>query len=305
MPLLVLTACDEPQMNLLSESGQAELSEDLTTADLEPNDQGLFEAPAQPPKDNLEEVVEVNDNIPFFANEDLVLREVFHDNAPLDDLGRVGEANALIGPESLPAEERSSISHFEPTGWNQARYANVGSGGWLYNRSHLIAYQLTGVDEFENLMTGTRWFNEEMIAYENFIAYYVEDTDNHVRFRVTPVFQEDNLLASGAYMEGFSIEDLGEGLMFNIYIPNQQEGVMIDYQTGDSRGTEGPSEEGDLPDFTEEPLIKGNINSKGEKIYHKPGDAHYNRTIIDEESGERWFYTEEEAKEAGWRPAKN
>ncbi len=282
--------------------------EDLTAYDLEPNNEGSFSAPSTPPPGTVTEAIEINDNVPFFSDEDLTLVEAYHQNDALDYLGRVGVANALIGPESMPAEERASISHIEPTGWNQARYANIGAGGWLYNRSHLIAHQLTGVDEPENIMTGTRWFNEEMIAFENFIAFFVEDTDQHVRYRVSPVFEENNLLASGIYMEGFSVEDNGEGLMFNIYIPNIQEGVTIDYQTGESVGMEGPVQEGDLPQFesksSKEALIKGNISRSGEKIYHKPGDPHYERTKIDESKGERYFKTEEEAQAAGWRPAK-
>lgn len=283
--------------------------EESVSSDLEPNTEGTFSAPSTPPAGTVTETIEINENVPYFSDEDLTLVEPNHQNAEFDGLGRVGVANALIGTESMPSEERGSISHIEPTGWNQARYANIGSGGWLYNRSHLIAHQLTGVDEPENLMTGTRWFNEEMIDFENFIAFYIEETDNHVRFRVSPIFEDDNLLASGAYMEGFSIEDNGDGLMFNIYIPNIQEGVNIDYQTGESIGMEGPAEEGELHQFEEEgesddePLIKGNINSSGEKIYHKPGDAHYDRTIIDESQGERYFQSEEEAQEAGWRPA--
>lgn len=149
----------------------------------------------------------------------------------------------------MPAEQRGDISGHEPTGWTQARYANVDSGGWLYNRSHLIGHQLTGNDDYENIMTGTRWFNMRMLEYENFVANYIEQTENHVRYRVTPVFEGDNLLASGAYMEGFSIEDNGEGLMFNIYIPNIQPGVEINYADGSSIGPEGPSQEGEIKPY--------------------------------------------------------
>lgn len=249
-------------------------------------------------------------------------------------------ANAVVGVEIMPAEEREDISGHEPTGWDQARYANIGSGGWLYNRSHLIGHQLTGNDDYANLMTGTRWFNERMLEYENYVANYVETTENHVRYRVTPIFEGNNLVASGAYMEGFSIEDNGEGLMFNIYIPNVQFGVEIDYSDGSSIGPEGPAQEGDIQPYTppkEEPSdsesnnhaketppepepetpptpapappteestngkIKGNINSSGEKIYHVPGGVYYDRTKIDESEGERWFDTEAEAEAAGWR----
>lgn len=279
-----------------------------------PNDQGLFEDPSIPPFPFPDEVIEINDNIPFFSSDDITMTETYHLNEPLDELGRVGTANALIGPESMPASDRSSISHFEPTGWNQARYATIGSGGWLYNRSHLIAYQLTGYDTYDNLMTGTRWFNEEMISFENFISFYIEEEENHVRFRVTPIFENDNLLSSGAYMEAFSIEDNGEGVMFNIYIPNKQDGIIIDYSDGSSTGAQGPTLEGEISEFQlpsqndssddNQGYIKGNINSSGEKIYHMPGDVHYERTQIDPTKGERYFKSEEEAEKAGWRRSK-
>lgn len=196
-----------------------------------------------------QEDVQVNNNVPYFSNEDISSTEVYHSNGSLDSLGRVTAANAVVGTEIMPAEERGSISHIEPTGWNQARYANVGSGGWLYNRSHLIGHQMTGNDEPQNIMTGTRWFNTRMLEYENFVANYVETTGNHVRYRVTPVFEGDNLLASGAYMEGFSIEDNGESVMFNIYVPNVQPGVEINYADGSSVGPEGPAEEGEVENY--------------------------------------------------------
>lgn len=191
----------------------------------------------------------INNNIPFFTNDEITSTDVFHQNGPLDSLGRVTVANALVGQDILPEHERGSISRFYPTGWNQARYANIGSGGWLYNRSHLIGFQLTGNDDYTNLMTGTRWFNMRMLEYENFIANYVETTDNHVRYRVTPDFEGSNLVASGLYMEGFSIEDNGEGLMFNVYVPNKQPEVIINYEDGSSIGQEGPAAEGNLPTF--------------------------------------------------------
>lgn len=189
----------------------------------------------------------VNDNIPYFADEDLISTEAYEDYGPLDSLGRVTAANAVLGVELMPAEERGSISDVTPTGWNQARYVNV-SGGWLYNRSHLIGFQLTGENANpNNLMTGTRWFNVEgMLPFENFVANYIETTENHVRYRITPVFEGDNLLASGIYMEGFSIEDNGAEVQFNIYVPNIQPGVEIDYSDGSSVGPAGPQEEDEI-----------------------------------------------------------
>lgn len=193
-----------------------------------------------------DDIVKINEDIPYFTDEDFTSTEVYHESGPLDALGRVTEANAVVGVEIMPAEERGNIGQFEPTGWNQASYANIGSGGWLYNRSHLIGHQLTGNDDYENLMTGTRWFNIRMLEYENFIADYVEETENHVRYRITPIFEGDNLVASGIYMEGYSIEDFGEGLMFNIFVPNVQTGVEINYADGTSIGPAGPPENGTI-----------------------------------------------------------
>lgn len=194
--------------------------------------------------------VTVNNNIPYFTDADITSIEAYEEYGPLDSLGRVTAANAVLGVELMPAEERGAISSVKPTGWQQAKYANV-PGGWLYNRSHLIGHQLTGEDANpENLMTGTRWFNTEgMLPFENFVANYIETTENHVRYRITPVFEGDNLLASGIYMEGFSIEDNGEGLQFNIYVPNRQPGVEIDYADGSSVGPQGPLQEDTLPEL--------------------------------------------------------
>lgn len=197
--------------------------------------------------------IAVNDNNPYFTNEDIASTEAYEDYGALDSLGRVTVANAVLGTELMPAEERGDISSVEPTGWNQARYANV-SGGWLYNRSHLIGFQLTGENANpRNLITGTRWFNVEgMLPIENYVADYIESTGNHVRYRVTPVFEGNNLLASGIYMEGFSIEDNGEGIRFNVYVPNRQPGVEINYADGTSIGPEGPVEEDTLPTIPKE-----------------------------------------------------
>ena len=176
--------------------------------------------------------IEINDNVPMFTNEELEVSEPFFTHDPLDHLGRVGVANALLDTELMPAEQRGSIGHIYPTGWNQEKY-DVVSGGWLYNRSHLIGHQLTGYDGEDNLITGTRQFNVDgMLPFENFIASVVEDTDMQVRYRVTPIFEDDNLLAHGITMEGFSLDDNGESLSFYIFVPNQQNGVTLDYTTG-------------------------------------------------------------------------
>lgn len=181
-----------------------------------------------------ETYVTVNNNIPYFTNADLTATEPYANYGALDHLGRVTVADALLDEELMPANERGQMDgNIKPTGWQQNKYDSV-SGGWLYNRSHLIGFQLAGSEnEPENLMTGTRWFNVEgMLPFENFVANYIEQTGNRVRYRITPVFEDNNLLASGIFMEGFSIEDNGEDLCFNVYVPNRQPGITIDYSDG-------------------------------------------------------------------------
>lgn len=182
--------------------------------------------------------VEVNENIPVFTDADLTeVDESWEQYGPLDDLGRVTTANALLGVDLMPAEstEREALTSVTPTGWQQNRY-NIVSAGWLYNRSHLIGFQLTGQqDNLLNLMTGTRYFNVEgMLPFENYVAAYIEGSEYHVRYRITPLFMGDELLARGIFMEAYSIEDDGE-LQFHVYIPNMQPGIEIDYKDGSNQ----------------------------------------------------------------------
>lgn len=179
--------------------------------------------------------VTVNDNIPYFTENDLTT-EAFETYSELDDLGRCGVAYANVCQELMPTEERGEIGQVKPTGWHTVKYDFV-SGKYLYNRCHLLGYQLTGENANEqNLITGTRYLNVEgMLPFENMVADYVEETDNHVLYRVTPIFEGDELVARGVLMEGLSVEDDGEGICFNVYCYNNQPGVIIDYATGESQ----------------------------------------------------------------------
>ena len=179
--------------------------------------------------------VEINYNQPDFTEEELTTRS-YEEYSELDELGRCGAAEACIGKDLMPAEERESISSVTPTGWQNKEY-DIVDGGYLYNRCHLIGYQLTGEnDNEENLITGTRYLNTEgMLPFENEVADYIRDTENHVMYRVTPVFEEDDLVASGVQMDAESIEDDGEGISFNVYVYNVQPGIEIDYATGYNR----------------------------------------------------------------------
>lgn len=179
----------------------------------------------------------LNDNKPEFTEEELESSS-FESYSELDSLGRCGIAIANIGLELMPKadEERESISSVEPTGWINKKYEIV-DGGYLYNRCHLIGYQLTAENANEkNLITGTRYMNTEgMLPFENEIADYIKETRNHVLYRVTPIFEGNNLVASGVQLEAQSIEDNGEGICFNVYCYNVQPGITIDYATGESK----------------------------------------------------------------------
>ncbi|KAA9232096.1 MULTISPECIES: DNA/RNA non-specific endonuclease [Aerococcus] len=188
----------------------------------------------------------VNNNVPLFTSSELELTTAYANYGDLDFLQRVTGAEGLLGVELMPDDAREPLTSVTPTGWRQRSYVNV-PGGWLYNRCHLIGYQLTGENaNSKNLMTGTRWFNNEgMLPIENYVAAYLEETNHHVRYRVTPVFNQFNQLASGVYMEGYSIEDQGQ-VHFHIFVPNRQPGITIDYLTGESQGPAGPQASGDL-----------------------------------------------------------
>ena len=178
--------------------------------------------------------IEINQNVPGFTESDYTT-EAFEQYRPLDGLGRCGIAYACVGEEIMPTEERGAIGMVKPSGWHTVKYDFV-DGKYLYNRCHLIAYMLSGENaNTENLITGTRYMNTEgMLPYENQVADYVHDTGNHVLYRVTPLYEGDNLVASGVEIEASSVEDKGKSLSFHVYCYNVQPGVTIDYATGDS-----------------------------------------------------------------------
>ncbi|MCX4249153.1 MAG: DNA/RNA non-specific endonuclease [Bacilli bacterium] len=186
------------------------------------------------PYDGVNKYVVINNNEPYFLEEDFVLR-TYEFYSDLDSLGRAGVAMSLIGLDLMPTEERGEIGSIKPSGWHTVKYDFI-SGKYLYNRCHLIGYQLTGENANEkNLITCTRNANTGiMLDYENKVSKYIKETGNHVLYRVTPVYQGNNLLVSGIQMEAKSIEDNGSGIKFNIYIYNVQDGVKINYETGDS-----------------------------------------------------------------------
>jgi len=177
----------------------------------------------------------INNNKPNFKEEDKTTKS-FEKYSNLDSLNRCGVAYANVSKETMPTEERGRIGMIKPSGWHTVKYNNV-DGKYLYNRCHLIGYQLTGENANEkNLITCTRYMNTVgMLEFENKVANYVKETNNHVLYRVTPIFEGNNLLASGTQMEAYSVEDQGKGISFNVYVYNIQKGITIDYKTGDSQ----------------------------------------------------------------------
>ncbi|WP_302756416.1 DNA/RNA non-specific endonuclease [Collinsella intestinalis] len=192
-----------------------------------------------------EPYVEVSGNIPSFTDADLSAPDESY--APLDSLGRCGTAMAIVSRDTMPTEERGSIGMVKPSGWHTVRYDDLISDRYLYNRCHLIGYQLTAENANEqNLITGTRYLNVEgMLPFENEVADYVEETGNCVLYRVTPIFVSDELVARGVHMEAKSVEDGGAGVSFNVFCHNVQPGVEIDYQTGRSRRSQDAGSTGE------------------------------------------------------------
>lgn len=179
----------------------------------------------------------INNNVPFFTEADLQkAANSYESYSGLDSLGRCGVCVASVGTDIMPTEERGNIGQVKPTGWQTVKYNGIVDGNYLYNRCHLIGYQLTGENANEkNLITGTRYMNVDgMLPFENMVADYVKSTGDHVLYRVTPIFEGNNLVASGVTMEAESVEDNGAGLLFNIYVYNVQPGVSIDYASGKS-----------------------------------------------------------------------
>ncbi|MBO7251232.1 MAG: DNA/RNA non-specific endonuclease [Oscillospiraceae bacterium] len=181
-----------------------------------------------------EAYIAINGNIPFFVEEEYTT-ESYEFYSELDDLGRCGVTMACIGLDIMPTDDRGDIGSVKPSGWHSVKYDCV-DGKYLYNRCHLIGFQLAGENANKrNLITGTRYLNiEGMLPFENLVADYVKETGNHVLYRVTPIFEGDNLVATGVCMEGWSVEDNGEGVCFCVFAYNAQPGIVIDYATGES-----------------------------------------------------------------------
>lgn len=260
--------------------------------------------------------VSLNGGKPEFTEEEIE-RARKHDEFELfdemDKYGRCGTAAACVGPETMPEGERGSIGMVQPSGWQISKYDFIDNGGYLYNRCHLIGWQLTGQnDEIRNLITGTRYMNVQgMLPFENQVAEYVRRTGNHVLYRATPVFKGKELVARGVVLEAYSLEDDGKGVLFNVYCYNVQPGVSINYQDGtnhfdeetldantdvdkDAAETSSEIQELDIPAGVT--YILNNNTMRFHRL-----DCEGAKTI--QEHNREWFYgSREEAIEEGYVP---
>ena len=258
--LLLLSSCD-----LLP-------STPSDTGNAQGNEQSPFyhEKLGEVPVYNGDPFVIVNNGVPTFTDEEKSTAS-YETYAPLDSLGRCGVCIASIGVDIMPTAPRESISSVYPSGWDNNPYDFV-DGGYLYNRCHLIGFQLTGENANKNnLITGTRYLNiEGMLPFENMIADYVKDTENHVVFRVTPIYNENDLVASGVWMEAYSIEDEGEGISFSVYAFNVQPGVVIDYADGSNYATGEETPKKDETPSQGDQTEAGYVINKKSGVFHRP-----------------------------------
>ena len=254
----------------------------------------------------------INDNIPYFNNEELTTAS-YEFYSDLDSLGRCGVVYACIGQDIMPTEERGAIGQVKPSGWHTVKYDCV-DGKYLYNRCHLIGYQLTGENANEkNLITGTRYMNTSgMLPFENMVADYVKETNNHVMYRVTPIYDGNNLLADGVLMEAKSVEDSGNGILFNVFVYNVQDGVVIDYATGESQLKEETIQEATatpIPTPTETVIetsvATDNQNQSTMVWISETGSKYHNKNNCGKMNPDRAYQmSEEDAGKQGYEPCK-
>lgn len=243
--------------------------------------------------------VELNGNEPLFTDEEKTT-ESFEKYSELDRLGRCGPAYACIGQDLMPTEERGSIGQIKPTGWHTVKYDFV-DGKYLYNRCHLIGFQLTAENANEkNLITGTRYMNVEgMLPFENMVTDYIKETGNHVLYRVTPIYEGENLVASGVEMEALSVEDEGEGVCFHVYVYNNQPGVSIDYKTGESRlSSDSDSSSEDASEASAEYIL-----NTGSRKFHLPACSSVES--MKEDNKEIFHGSRDDLIAEGYEPCKN
>lgn len=247
--------------------------------------------------------VAINNNQPQFSADE-VTASSYEYYSELDSLGRCGIAIACIGIDLMPTGERGSIGQVKPTGWHTIKY-DIVDGKYLYNRCHLIGYQLSGENaNTRNLITGTRYLNiQGMLPFENMVADYVKETNNHVMYRVSPVFEGNNLLASGVQIEGYSVEDNGDGICFNVYAYNVQPGILIEYLTGDSQLEKSNMSSGQDTAVTQDSTTGDYILNTNSKKFHYP-DC-YSASTIKDSNKESYSGSRQYLIDQGYEPCKN
>lgn len=215
----------------------------------------------------------VNNNIPFFTEKEKNNMNAFESYSKLDGLGRCGITYANVCQELMPTQERESIGSVKPSGWHTVKYNGIVDGNYLYNRCHLIGFQLTGENaNKKNLITGTRYMNVVgMLPYENMVAEYVRRTNNHVLYRVTPIFTGNNLICDGVMMEAYSVEDNGSGITFCVFVYNVQPGIYINYSTGESCLLEGEVTPGSITEVkgSNKEISANYVLNTNTKKFHK------------------------------------
>lgn len=246
---------------------------------------------SQVPEYKNEPYVVINDNEPGFLEEDMST-EAYEFYSDLDTAGRCGVVHAILGKELMPTEKRESIGQVKPSGWKTVKYENV-DGKYLYNRCHLIGFQLSGENANEkNLITGTRYMNTEgMLPFENMVADYIRETENHVMYRVTPIFEGNNLVASGVQMEAKSVEDNGEGICFNVYVYNVQPGIKIEYATGESWVINEEKPSGEIAEYI--------VNRNSKKFHYEDCSG---AVSIKEENKQEYVGTRDDLIKQGYEP---
>lgn len=245
---------------------------------------------------NSDAYTELNGNKPNFTDAEITT-DSFEEYGKLDRLGRCTAAFACVGKDLMPTEKRGNIGSVKPTGWHLVKYDGI-DGQYLYNRCHLIAYMLTAENANpRNLITGTRYMNTEMIPFETEVCDYVKRTNNHVMYRVTPVFKDDELVARGVQMEALSVEDGGKGVCYNVYLYNVQPNIEIDYKTGESKQSATTA-------TTNSTATSGTyILNTNSKKFHKPTCS--GAKDISEKNKQTYTGTRDELINKGYKPCGN
>lgn len=301
--LLFLVACGEKKDEAKKQEQQQEQvveEDDLVPASPEEITQ---KKKFQVPEYTGDLYVVIDENKPWFTEADMtaVSYEYFSE---LDHLGRCGVVEASIGTDLMPTEERGKIGQVKPSGWKTVKYDCV-DGMYLFNRCHLIGYQLTGENaNLSNLITGTRYMNVQgMLPFENMVADYVKETNNHVMYRVTPIFEGDNLVATGVQMEAKSVEDHGKGIQFHVFVFNVQPGIAIDYSNGNSwEVAETEPEQEPVPENPESVVYNYVLNKNTKKFHHPDCES---VDAMKEKNKEYYEGTRDAVIERGFEPCGN